>query len=50
MLNEEDKIVLRKLIDINIKIKEIYDSLREMEINFKTETKMFKDKLKISNG
>ena len=47
MLNEEDKIVLRKLIDINIKIKEIYDSLREMEINFKTETKMFKDKLNI---
>ena len=47
MLNEEDKINVRKLIDINIKIKEIYDSLREMEINFKTETKLFQNKLNL---
>ena len=47
MLSEEDKISLRKLIDINIKIKEICDSLREMEINFKTETKLFQNKLNI---
>ncbi len=47
MLNAEDKMELRKLIDINIKIKEIYDSLREMEINYKTESKIFQNKLHI---
>ena len=49
MLSEEDKIKLRKLIDINIKIKEIYDSLREMEVNYKTESNLFKNKLNLLN-
>ena len=49
MLGEEDKIKLRKLIDINIKIKEIYDSLREMEVNYKTESNLFKNKLNLLN-
>ena len=47
MLSEEDKINLRKLIDINIKIKEIYDSLRELEINYKKDTNLYNSKLNL---
>lgn len=49
MLSEEDKKCLRILIDINIKIKEIYDTLRELEINYATESYIFKNKIKLLN-
>lgn len=47
MLSEKDKINLRELININIKIKDIYDSIREMEEKFTTESNLFKSKLNI---
>ena len=47
MFDEVDKIKLKKLVSINIKIKKIYDFLNGMEERFETESNKFKDNLNL---